>query len=226
MKSILTSLLLLTATALSAAEDDVPFNGLVVDLTGKPLKNVKIWVKEPHRYAKSNKQGQFGLTNVAPTDTLHIKFKGEHYDIPVDGRKSMRIRLADQWNAEQDDELVELGYGYVKKRESTSPTNGISGEELVRTGETFLLQALRGKVPGMKVSSNGMNDGGIAQIRGVGSINQSTEPLYIVDGVRVSSLDYLNVHDVDHVQILKDGSMYGSSGANGVILVTTKHGSK
>lgn len=227
MKSIIKQSIAFAAFLLPLAvcaqnEESVPFNGIVSDAAGMPLKNVKIWVHDSKRYARSNKEGKFGLTNVNATDTLHVKYDKTIYNVPVDGKKAIRLKLGDKlsFNSSDDEELVNVGYGFVKKREATISSSGVTGEQLVRTGKTDLLDALQGLVAGLYVSN------GRAIIRGVGTINASTDPLYIVDGVEVQSLSIVNLYDVARVDVLKDGSMYGSRGANGVILVTTKRGSK
>lgn len=196
-----------------------PFNGIITDVAGNPIKGAKIFVINDKFFARSNKKGQFGLTNVLPTDTLHVLFQKQLYDIPVEGRKSIRIHLGDQLQAQEDDELVALGYGWIKRRESLQPSNGISGEVLVRMGRSNIMECLVGLVPGLSVSPNGK-----ALIRGISSINSPTDPLYVVDGMIVDSLDGINVYDVDHVEVLKDASIYGVQGANGAILVFTKRG--
>lgn len=196
-----------------------PFNGIITDVAGNPIKGAKIFVINDKFFARSNKKGQFGLTNVLPTDTLHVLFQKQLYDIPVEGRKSIRIHLGDQLQAQEDDELVAMGYGWIKRRESLQPSNGISGEVLVRMGRSNIMECLVGLVPGLSVSPNGK-----ALIRGISSINSPTDPLYVVDGMIVDSLDGINVYDVDHVEVLKDASIFGVQGANGAILVFTKRG--
>lgn len=201
---------------------DEPFNGLVLDSALKPVKKVKVFNRDEQRYATSDKKGRFGLTDVMPGDTLTLVVKKKRIRIPVDGRKSLKIILADEKNytAVQDDELVNIGYGYVKRREFTGVSSGISGETLRGTGQRTILKALVGLVPGLNISQrNGdMN----VNIRGEHSLMLSSTPLYIVDGVQVSSLDFISIYDVDHVEVIKDASQYGSRGANGAILVTTK----
>lgn len=201
---------------------DEPFNGLVLDSALKPVKKVKVFNRDEQRYATSDKKGRFGLTDVMPGDTLTLVVKKKRIRIPVDGRKSLKIILADEKNytAVQDDELVNIGYGYVKRREFTGVSSGISGETLRGTGQRTILKALVGLVPGLNISQrNGdMN----VNIRGEHSLMLSSTPLYIVDGVQVSSLDFISIYDVDHVEVVKDASQYGSRGANGAILVTTK----
>lgn len=219
LKTLVLSILCCIAASLMAQEQDVPFNGIVTDILNNPLKGVRIWVRKNY-VATSDKQGKFGLTNVAATDTLHIKYKKQIYLLPVDGRNGLRVRLGDQLNVSEDEELVNLGYGFVKKREKLIPSSGISGEDLLRTGQTDILLALVGLVPGYNIVN------GKPEIRGKNSLTLSNEPLYVVDGVVVQSLDGVNIYDVDHVEVLKDASIYGSRGANGAILVTTRRGSK
>ena len=198
----------------------VPFNGTIHDSHGTPVKGAHVYTRNPKRYATTDKEGRFGLTDVMPDDTVHVKVKKrkQPYMIPVDGRRSMRIYLVDEKapRAEEDDELVSYGYGFVKRRESTGVSNGISGEDLVRTGKRDILSALQGRVPGLDITSSGVT------IRGVKSFMLSSEPLYIVDGVIVPDFRGINLHDVDRVEVLKDASIYGSRGANGAILVYTK----
>lgn len=198
----------------------VPFNGVVADLLGQPLKGARVWVVSPDYYTTTDKKGKFGLTNVQPTDTLHIKYKKQLYLIPVDTMKSVRVRLGDElkYEVRQDEELVNTGYGFVKRRESCNSSTGISGEVLVRTGRTDVLEALQGLVPGLTITN------GKAIIRGLATINGSSDPLFLVDGVEVESLSFVNVYVVDKVEVLKDANMYGVKGANGAILVTTKRG--
>lgn len=198
----------------------VPFNGVVADLLGQPLKGARVWVVDPNYYTTTDKKGKFGLTNVQPTDTLHVKYKKQLYLIPVDTMKSVRVRLGDElkFDVQQDEELVNTGFGFVKRRESCNSTTGISGEVLVRTGRIDLMEALQGLVPGLSIIN------GKAVIRGLATINGSPDPILLVDGVEVQSFSFVNVYDVDRVEVLKDANMYGAKGANGAILVTTKRG--
>lgn len=201
----------------------VPFNGIISDFLGNPAKRAKVSVNK-YLYTRTDRKGRFGLTNVQDTDTLTIVYQKSVYYIPVEGKKSIRIKLADQLDqsavieAAEDQELVNYGYGFVKRRESLGVTSGIPGEILQRTNQTNILDALRGLVPGLNFQKvNGQTK---AVIRGKGTIG-NTDPLYIVDGSEVPSLDYISVYDVETVEVLKDGSMYGVRGANGVIIVHT-----
>ena len=202
---------------------EVPFNGLIFDREMKPKKGVKVYVKDPKRYAATDKKGRFGLTDVQPDDTLHLVVsKKETILVPVEGRRGIRIVLAGsgEAKAENDEEIANTGYGFVKRREFTGVSSGISGDRLRATGSRDIMSALRGLVPGLVVSgSSGNYD---VTIRGKHSLMLSNEPLYVVDGVTVPSLDFISIYDVDHVEVIKDASQYGSRGANGAIVVTTK----
>lgn len=207
------------------AEEDIPFNGLLLDNSLQPVKKAKIYVKNPKRYASTDKQGRFGLTNVQPDDTITIELKKKQkISIPVEGRKSLKIVLANEIGitpkTEYDEEIANTGYGYVKRREYTGVSSGISGEQLRATGQRDILGALKGLVAGLTITGSSGNYS--VNIRGQKSLMLSSEPLYLVDGVQTNSIDHISLYDVDHVEVLKDASQYGSRGANGAILVTTK----
>lgn len=211
------SFLILAGFVVSALAE-VPFNGLLLDREMKPKKGVKIYVKDPKRYATTDRKGRFGLTDVQPDDTLTLVLsKKELVRIPVEGRRGIRIVLAgDGTKAENDEEIANTGYGYVKRREFSGVSSGISGDRLRATGARDVLNALKGLVPGLVINN------GSVSIRGQHTLLSSNEPLFLVDGVVVHSFDFLSIYDVDHVEVIKDASQYGSRGANGAILVTTK----
>ncbi len=134
------------------------------------------------------------------------------------------------------DEIVVVGYGTQQKREVVSAISTIGADEISKTTTTSFTQALQGAAPGLQMSSSSGAPNAAVRIliRGTGSINTSAEPLILVDGLPVASggtnpLDYINPTDIESVSVLKDAaatSIYGSRGANGVILITTKTGSK
>ena len=218
------SAIAMTASAQNADEPQgVPFNGIVCDQAGEPVKNVKVYVKSAKLYTYSDRKGRFGLTNVGPTDTLHLRVKKLNYDIPVEGRRSIKIWLADQpiYKAVEDQELVDIGNRFVKRREFTGVSNAISGDELRRSGQNNLWTALQGRIPGLVIETDNFGEAEIT-MRGKNSFVAPSTPLFIVDGVVVDSLDFINLYDVDYVEVLKDATIYGSRGANGVIIVHTK----
>lgn len=227
MKKLIVALAMLPLAAIGQnSNQGVPFNGVIVDLNNNPVKRARVYVTDENRYAVSDKKGRFGLTDVGPTDTLHVKYRNEMYVIPVDGLKSVRIRLADQkqYTAVGDESLVSIGYDYVKTREQFNAGSTITGEDLVRTGRFDLVEALQGLVPGLRLTRGEFGEGTRANIRNSASLNGNTEALYVVDGVIVDSLFGIDVHTVDHVEILKDANIYGAQGGNGAIVVYTKQG--
>lgn len=197
---------------------ETPFNGVIQNSELKPVKGAKVYVSDPKKYAKTDGKGRFGLTDVNPGDSLHISVKKMRYVIPVDSARSMRIIITDEGirEAKEDLELVSLGFGFVKRREYNSPTNGISGDRLRSTGTSDIIEALSVLVPNFEVRN------GVPLIRGTNSFSSPTEPLYVVDGNIVGNLLGININSVESVEVLKDGSFYGSRGAGGVIVVTTK----
>ena len=225
--------LLLTIAAIAPIHASEPFNGLLIDIDGKPIKGAKVYVHNPKHYAKTDKEGKFGLTDVKSTDTLHVMVKKMTYSVPVNGSKGMRITIGELSAAgTEDQELIKMGAGYVKKREYLGPRSGVTHEQLVATGQSDLIQAMRGLVPGVQVVDNdyGTNDKGYTDpdsgpnlsIRNSTSANAKTNPLWIVDGAESTIPPSLTVMEVEKVEILKDGAGYGTRGANGVIIVTLK----
>lgn len=115
---------------------------------------------------------------------------------------------------------------YASER-SASRLNCVTGEDLIRNGDTDLMRALRGRIAGLNISAYSTNsaDGFSTTMRGISSLNGSNKPLYIVDGMQVESIEFVNIYDVELVQVLKHNeafSLYGSRAANGAIVITTK----
>ena len=219
MKNILL-LLCLSFWLGAAAQSNVkgtPFNGLVSDSSGARVKSIKIEVKSSGRYTYTDKLGRFGLTDIKPDDVLIISRKDFSVEVTVGGRQSMRIVLYGDAlsNVDESAELVEAGFGYIKRRESSPNTGVISGEELRKTGVQDLERALLGRVPGLA-----MIDGELT-MPGKNSINSSTKMLFLVDNQEVPSLSHVTISEIESVVVHKDGGMYGVRGANGVIHVKT-----
>lgn len=121
-----------------------------------------------------------------------------------------------------DEELIDLGYGKVKRKYLTTSVSKVNLDEKSVSGYSDIGQFLRGRVPGLVVTKTG---GGYKYlIRGAGTIYGSTDPLFVVDGRTVDDISYLDPNEVAHVEVLKDASsaIYGTRGSNGVILITTK----
>lgn len=219
-------LLLLTALFASAsmAQGFVPFNGLLLDGAGKPIKNARIWVKSDDKFAKSDKKGRFGLSNVGGDDTLKVRWEKNTYYIPVEGKRSMQIRILEdmEYDAEESVKLLDYGASYVRQREYVGYNSQITGEELMRTGCTDILSALSGLIPGLNVSENPEDGTYTVNIRNTSGMTGDTTPLYIVDEIEVKSIDHIQLNQVAYVVVMKDAAIYGVRGGNGAIVVRTK----
>lgn len=205
------------ATFAQHRSDDVPFNGMVIDATGKGMARVNVWVKGTGRRAMTDKKGRFGLLNVDEKEILVFSRRDFRVELPVGERKSLSVMIVNQSIVAADEcpTLVDVGYGYVNRREYNSNYNVITGEELRRSANPDLESILMGRIPGLT------RTGGELTLRGRNSINMSSKPLILVDGAEVEDLSMVSVFDVETVTVLKDGGMYGMRGANGVILVKT-----
>jgi hypothetical protein len=221
MKKFFSSIvvLLLVLPVLAQNEGSVPFNGIIVDVAGKGIKNVKVEVKNDGRYTKTDKQGRFGLTNLTPEDTLVFSIKRIRHEIEVGEAKSLRIVMAsentDEWKASQDDELVDFGFMYVKRREFTGSASGLTEENL--KGYTDLAEAINALVPNVNVSSDGS-----VSIRGQRSLVANNNAMILLNNQEIGSVLDVSIYDVKSVEIIKDGVGYGSRGANGVVVIRTK----
>lgn len=216
--AIIAMIMAFVATAMAQAREQsgVPFNGLVLDGTGKGISRMRVEVKDSEKRTVTDKQGRFGLTDLADDAVLVFRRKGAKIEVEVAGRRSLRIMLIGEAisEAQESQELVDLGFGYIKRREFNSSYGVITGEELRRENPSQDLEtALLGRVAGL------MKMNGELTLRGQNSLSYSSAPLILVDGTEASSLSNINVYDVETVTIHKDGSMYGQRGANGVILV-------
>lgn len=219
MKRLLLPLLLLVPFVLCAQQNDssdVPFNGLVKDLSGKGVK-VRVFVKNSDKRTVADREGRFGLTNLKPTDTLLLQYRREKVEIPLDGRRSLKVLWGGgQPSYDEDEELVDLGFGYVKRREYAGSSSGITGEMMLQKGFTDLQTALLTLVPGLQLIN------GELVIRGQNSVNSSSAALIVCDGMPVSSLNSISIYEVKSVEVQRGNNMYGVRGGNGVILIRTR----
>ena len=219
MKKLLILLLFVvasTAGAFAQMLEDVPFNGLIVDSSGKPYAKVKITIAGNEKRTTTDKNGRFGLTNVPKDVVLNLSHKTmDDLQVPVSGRISLKIVVDNGVlvDAQRSQELEDAGFFYVKNREQT-PSNVITGEELRRSNHTDLELALLSRV-----SSLVKMDGRL-QIRGFYSANAQPSTMLVVDGMEVPDFSGVNIKEVESVTIHKDGtSIYGLRGFAGVIAV-------
>ncbi|MEO9003131.1 MAG: TonB-dependent receptor plug domain-containing protein, partial [Ginsengibacter sp.] len=201
-----------------SAGDNQPLNGVTVQLAGSAHATT------------TDPSGNYRLTAVPTGGSLTFSFVGfKTQTVAVSGRTRINISL--QVEAASLDQVVVIGYGSVKKTDLTGSVGYVNVKDLAKAPVASFADALSGRVAGVQVnSSDGQPGGGInIMIRGAGSLTQSTTPLYVVDGFPIENLDpnTLNPDDIESISILKDASstaIYGSRGANGVVLIQTKRG--
>ncbi|UIR56202.1 TonB-dependent receptor [Sphingobacterium sp. SRCM116780] len=205
--------------------------GKVVDAsTGKSVSGVTVSVKGTTTAAQTDENGHFSL-NAKTGDVLAISSIGyKSTEIKVSGTSELTISLESA--QDQLDEVVVVGYGTMRKSDVTGSIAMVKGADMVKAQNFSALENLRGKASGVNIFSNSSQPGAYGNrvvIRGVSTINSSSNPLYVVDGVVMDDFQLLNPNDIESMEVLKDASsaaIYGARGANGVILVTTKRGNK
>ena len=204
--------------------------GSARSVDGETLSGVTIQVKGTTVATTSSQDGTFRIA-VPPGGTLIFSMVGYgHQEIPINNRSSITVTLHPE--SEVVEEVVVVGYNVVKKGDLTGAVSSIGEKELKAMPVKDALQAMQGKTAGVDVTSNQRpgTTGGI-QIRGVRSITANQAPLYVVDGVTLwtGGIENINPSDIETIDVLKDASataIYGSRGANGVVIVTTKKGAK
>jgi len=166
--------------------------------------------------------------NVPAGKSLSFKYIG-YKEKTILVKESVVINVVLEPDAKMLDEVVAIGYGTMKKSDLTGSVSSIKSEALQKTPSAGLDQALQGRAAGVTVNANSGQPGAAAsiRIRGIGSVIGGSDPIYVVDGMITSNISFLNPNDIEATEVLKDASataIYGSRGANGVILVTTKKG--
>ncbi len=198
----------------TSADDQMPLPGVTVVVKGTTVGTI------------TDFDGFYNI-QVAKGSILVYSFLGmKPQEVLIDAQTSINISL--DTDSEGLEEIVVIGYGTMKKSDLTGAVASVKSEELQRTPASGIDQALQGKVAGVTVNSNSGQPGeaAVVRIRGIGTVHGSA-PIYVVDGMIVSDISFLSPNDIKSTEILKDASataIYGSRGANGVILITTKKG--
>ena len=205
--------------------------GTVNDESGNPVIGATIKVLGTNDGTVTDLDGNFSV-KAKPNATLSISFVG-YVTKKVStggGAKPINVVLVEDNTTLND--LVVIGYGTAKRSDISGSVASIDAGKMMKKAPINLADGLKGSAPGVLVTSQDGAPDALAQvrIRGVGTINGNSEPLYVVDGVQVgTNANFLNPQDIESIEVLKDASataIYGSRGANGVIMITTKHGSK
>ena len=240
-KIVITLAAMLGFAAIAAAQN-LTVSGSVTDPEGYPLEGATILVKGSVTGTSTNAEGRFSLS--VPKDAVLVaSYLGYlSQEKPVSGEHTLNFILTED-SAYLDDVIV-VAYGAMSKSDFTGSAAQVSGDDIAQASVESIDKGLMGKVSGVRIASDTGDPGsaGSVQIRGVGSISAGTSPLYVIDGVVMSSstasdlnvgyksmgvLNTINPEDVESITVLKDAaaaSLYGSRAANGVILITTKRG--
>ncbi|MBQ9678593.1 MAG: TonB-dependent receptor [Prevotella sp.] len=204
--------------------------GTVNDETGEPVIGATVKVQGTNEGAITDFDGNFSV-KAASNATLSVSYVGYiTQQVAVGGRSTINIVLKEDTNTLND--VVVIGYGTMKKSDISGSVATINKEQMERKVPVNIAQALQGAAAGVMVTNQDGAPGTASaiRIRGIGTINGDAQPLYVVDGVQVgNNADFVNPSDIENIEILKDASasaIYGSAGANGVIMITTKHGQK
>ena len=221
---------LISVFNLNGADQQKTITGTVLDENGSPLPGASIVEKGTINGTQTDFDGNFTLEISSDAATLEVSYIGYGTkEITIGDQTTFSIQLTPE--ASSLDEVVVVGYGTTRKSEITGAVGMVSSEQILEQPSVNPLQNLRGKIAGVTVFSNSGAPGGNNKvlIRGQGTINASTQPLYVVDGLQTDNIDYLNPSDIVSMEVLKDASsaaIYGARGANGVVLITTQGGLK
>ena len=222
---VLVPLLVALGSSTAAAQETV--TGTVTNAnTGQPLPGVEVSIRGTTISSRTTAGGRYSITVPSLQDSLVFSLIGFRQNVVAIGGRSTVDVTMDRVAALEA--VVSIGYGEQERRDLTGSVSSVDGEELTAVATPNVAQALQGKVAGVQVTSNSgePGQGAIVRIRGVGTLNNAS-PLYVVDGMLLDDIDFLNPNDITAIDVLKDASataIYGSRGANGVIIITTRSG--
>ena len=221
------AVLLCTGSLACLGYAQASINGTVKDQDGEPLIGVNITTTE-NTGTITDSEGHFSLQDVKPTTVLRISYMGyETQEIRVGDHTTFPIQL--EPSRESLEEVVVVGYGVMKKRDLIGSISSIKSKDITAVPTTNALESLQGKVAGLDMtrSSGKVGSGMNFTVHGNRSLMASNAPLILVDGVEYGSDIEINPNEIESMEVLKDASttaIYGSRGANGVIIITTKKG--
>ena len=223
-KALLASLMSMTAFCAYAQKT---VTGTVKDANGEPMIGVTVMV-DGKAGAITDLDGNFSIPNATESTQLKITYIG-YKDQTISVGNQSRLNIVMQEDNQALDEVVVVGYGTMKKSDLTGSISSVNTEQLNAKGAPSVLENLQGAVPGVNITQSSGRAGNSfdIEIRGKSSTNDNLNPLYVVDGVTVDDIDWLNPQDIERIDVLKDASstaIYGSRATAGVVIVTTKSG--
>ncbi|CAM3655748.1 TonB-dependent receptor [Pontibacter korlensis] len=218
-----------SATAFALVQQQLEVRGRVTDEKGTGVPGAAVVVQGTTVGATTDADGNFTLTVPNPTGTLIISSLGyRKQEVPINSRSVINVTLTSDVQALG--EVVVTGYGTQRKADVTGATSTVTAEDLNAGVINNPMQAIQGKVAGLNIVSNSgdpTNNRPAIRLRGTSSLSANSEPLIVIDGVAGADLNTVAPEDIESIDVLKDASaaaIYGSRGANGVIIVTTKRG--
>ena len=194
------------------------FHGHLIDYKGKPIRGAIVYTSDPFDYIKSDRDGNFLIDNIVETDTLHIKHDGYIHDVAMDGSKGMFIKIMRNTGRKIDDHEVNIGAGSVRRRDYNGPYSVMDAKRLYETATQNVLMAMTA-MPGVTYSQ-GDPQKGIPD--NVSIRNSIFKPLWILDGVQMTEPPDITVMELESIEVLADGAIYGTRAAGGVVILTTK----
>jgi TonB-dependent starch-binding outer membrane protein SusC len=223
------TLVFMILSLISFSQNSITVKGSIVDETKKPLEGVSVQEKGTTNATSTKADGSFQLSVASSRSVLVFTYVGyEAQEIPVGNKTELAVSMVSLENSLQD--VVVVGYATVKKKDVTGSVAGINQKDIRSRPVDNAVQAMQGKVAGVDISSN-ERPGQVPSIniRGVRSLTASNSPLFVVDNIPLitGGIEYLNPADIETIDVLKDASataIYGSRGANGVVIITTKQG--
>ena len=230
MKRSLGMVILFLMVSVQGAWAQWTVKGTVNDEAGDPIIGASVKVVGSAAGSATDLNGKFSV-NATQNGQLEVSYVGfQTQKVKINGRQNITIVMKE--DAQMLSDVVVVGYGTMKKSDISGSVATVDQEAVMKRLPTNIGQALQGAAAGVMVTQfDGTPDGDAAiRIRGVGTIHGEASPLYVVDGVQVgTNANFVNPSDIERIEILKDASataIYGSAGANGVVMITTKHGSK
>ena len=226
VRKLLITLTVMLGACLSAFAQQLQVTGTVKDHTGNPVAGATILVEGSTTGTTSNADGSYSIT--APSDaTLLVSFIGyQPQQIAVAGKSRIDITLKE--DTQSIDDVIVVAFGTAKKEAFTGSATVIKSDDIAKSQQSNVAQALAGKVAGVQLTNSSGQPGAAPdiRIRGFSSLNAGNSPLWIVDGMPYSGdLNNLNPNDIESMTVLKDAAsnaLYGARGANGVVMITTK----
>ncbi|MFD2324505.1 SusC/RagA family TonB-linked outer membrane protein [Mucilaginibacter galii] len=215
----------------SISEKAVPVTGVVTDETGKALSGVSVKVKGTGIGQTTDENGRFRINAPSAYSVLVISYVGyASQEVPLNGSTEITVQLK-QASSGSLSEVVVVGYGSQRRATVTGAISSVNAATVTALPVAGIDQALQGRVAGLNVTNNGSpGSSPLVTIRGISSVSFASDPLYVVDGFPLTTgLQQYDAKDIDRVDVLKDAStaaIYGSRATNGVIIVTTKKGSR